>query len=175
MSESTVQRLFSFIEKSPTAFHAVDTMEQELRAAGYRQLLESDVWKLEKGGKYFVERGGSALIAFRIPQTEGNGFQIMASHCDSPVFKIKENPEMEAEGHYVRLNVEKYGGMLCAPWFDRPLSVAGRLVIRTENGIETRLCDAGRDLLMLPSLAIHMNRQANDEISDAEGIFAVVR
>lgn len=162
MSESTVQRLFSFIEKSPTAFHAVDTMEQELRAAGYRQLLESDVWKLEKGGKYFVERGGSALIAFRIPQTEGNGFQIMASHCDSPVFKIKENPEMEAEGHYVRLNVEKYGGMLCAPWFDRPLSVAGRLVIRTENGIETRLCDAGRDLLMLPSLAIHMNRQAND-------------
>ena len=96
MSESTVQRLFSFIEKSPTAFHAVNTMEQELRAVGYSQLLESDVWKLEKGGKYFVERGGSALIAFRIPQTEGNGFQIMASHCDSPVFKIKENPEMEA-------------------------------------------------------------------------------
>ena len=162
MSESTVQRLFSFIEKSPTAFHAVDTMEQELRAAGYRQLLESDVWKLEKGGKYFVERGGSALIAFRIPQTEGNGFQIMASHCDSPLFKIKENPEMEAEGHYVKLNVEKYGGMLMAPWFDRPLSVAGRVIVREQNHLAVKLVNVDRDLLMIPNLAIHMNRDANE-------------
>lgn len=164
MSESTVQQLFSFIEKSPTAFHAVHTMAGELRDAGYMQLLESDAWKLEKGGRYFVVRGGSAVIAFRIPENVCAGFQIMASHCDSPMFKIKENPEMEAEGHYVRLNVEKYGGMLCAPWFDRPLSVAGRLVVRTESGIETRLCDAGRDLVMLPNLAIHMNRQVNDGV-----------
>ena len=162
MDKSTTQQLFAFIEKSPTAFHAVNTMAEELKTAGYRQLLESEEWNLERGGRYFVERGGSAILAFRMPESDWHGFQIMASHCDSPMFKIKENPEMEAEGHYVRLNVEKYGGMLCAPWFDRPLSVAGRLIIRTENGIQTRLCDAGRDLLMLPSLAIHMNRQANE-------------
>lgn len=162
MSESTVRQLFSFIEQSPTAFHAVHTMAEALQADGYSRLLESEPWQFVKGGKYFTVRGGSALVAFRIPDKECIGFQIMASHCDSPMFKIKENPEMEAGNHYVRLNVEKYGGMLCAPWFDRPLSVAGRLVIRTENGIETRLCDAGRDLVMLPNLAIHMNRQVNE-------------
>ena len=164
MCENTVQQLFTFIEKSPTAYHAVHTMEEELLAGGYCRLLESEPWKLQMGGKYYVVRGDSAIIAFRIPEKEYKGFQIMASHCDSPMFKIKENPEMEAEGHYVRLNVEKYGGMLCAPWFDRPLSVAGRLIVRTENGIESRLCDAGRDLVMLPNLAIHMNRQANDGV-----------
>ena len=106
-------------------FHVVENMRRELLGRGYGQLLESEPWELKAGGKYFVIRNGSSLISFRIPREDYKGFQIMASHCDSPTFKIKENPQMEAEGAYVRLNVEKYGGALLAPWFDRPLSVAG--------------------------------------------------
>ena len=161
--ETIVKELFSFIEASPTAFHAVDTMKKILEIEGYQPLLESREWKLEKGGKYYVTRNGTSLLAFRIPKRDFRGFQIMASHSDSPAFKIKENPEMEAEGAYIKLNVEKYGGMLCAPWFDRPLSVAGRVLVKTEKGILSRLVDVGRDLVMIPSLAIHMNRKANEE------------
>ena len=134
MSETTVQRLFSFIEQSPTAFHAIEYMRKKLLDEGYIQLLEGTDWQLTPGKGYFVIRNGSAILAFRIPEGAPVGFQIMASHSDSPMFKIKAYPEMEAEGHYVRLNVEKYGGMLCAPWFDRPLSVAGRLIVQTAEG-----------------------------------------
>ncbi len=164
MSETTTQELFSFIEQSPTAFHAIDYMKKSLISEGYTQLLEGMDWKLEQGKGYFVIRNGSAILAFRLPVQTPVGFQIMTSHSDSPMFKVKENPEMEAEGHYVRLNVEKYGGMLCAPWFDRPLSVAGRLIVQTPDGIRQVLCDVGRDLVMIPNLAIHMNRQANDGV-----------
>ena len=107
-------------------------------------------------------RNSSAIIAFRIPKRDFLGFQIMASHSDSPSFRIKEYPEMEVENHYVKLNVEKYGGMLCAPWLDRPLSVAGRLVIREGNRLVTKLVNVDRDLCMIPNLAIHMNREANE-------------
>lgn len=157
------KELFSFIESSPTAFHAVDTMKRMLEAEGYEPLLESKEWALEEGGKYYVTRNGTSLVAFRIPKKDFRGFQIAASHSDSPTFKIKENPEMEAEGAYVKLNVEKYGGMLCAPWFDRPLSVAGRLIIRTKVGIASGLVNVDRDLVVIPSLAIHMNRKTNEE------------
>lgn len=158
-----VKELLSFIESSPTAFHAVDSMKKMLEMEGYQQLLESREWELTEGGKYYVTRNGTSLLAFRIPKRNFRGFQIMASHSDSPAFKIKENPEMDAEGAYVKLNVEKYGGMLCAPWFDRPLSVAGRLVVKTKDGISSRLVNVDRDLVMIPSLAIHMNRKANEE------------
>lgn len=164
MSETTVQRLFSFIEQSPTAFHAIEYMRKKLLDEGYIQLLEGTDWQLTPGKGYFVIRNGSAILAFRIPEGAPVGFQIMASHSDSPMFKIKAHPEMETEGHYVRLNVEKYGGMLCAPWFDRPLSVAGRLIVQTTEGIQQVLCDVSRDLVMIPNLAIHMNRQANDGV-----------
>ena len=164
MSEATVQRLFSFIEQSPTAFHAIEYMRKKLLDEGYIQLLEGTDWQLTPGKGYFVIRNGSAILAFRIPEGAPVGFQIMASHSDSPMFKIKAHPEMEAEGHYVRLNVERYGGMLCAPWFDRPLSVAGRLIVQTAEGIQQVLCDVSRDLVMIPNLAIHMNRQANDGV-----------
>ena len=157
------QELFSFIESSPTAFHAVETMKQMLDAEGYQQLLESRAWELQTGGKYYVMRNGTSLLAFRIPKREFTGFQVMAGHSDSPTFRIKENPEMETEGAYVKLNVEKYGGMLCSPWFDRPLSVAGRLIVKTDTGIVSRLVKVDRDLLLIPSLAIHMNRKANEE------------
>lgn len=158
----TVQKLFTFIEKSSSPFHAIENMKQELEGQGYIQLLEGSAWKLEEGGNYYVIRNSSAIIAFRIPKRDFLGFQIMASHSDSPSFRIKEYPEMEVENHYVKLNVEKYGGMLCAPWLDRPLSVAGRLVIREGNRLVTKLVNVDRDLCMIPNLAIHMNREANE-------------
>lgn len=160
--QETVKELFSFIESSPSVFHVVDNMRKKLVEQGYEQLLESESWELKVGGKYFVIRNGSSLISFRIPREDYKGFQIMASHSDSPTFKVKENPEMETEGVYVRLNVEKYGSALLAPWFDRPLSVAGRLLVREGGRVVSRLVQIDRDLLLIPSLAIHMNREAND-------------
>ena len=162
MYRETAEELLAFIQKSPTCFHAVAAMKEILEAEGYGELREEDRWNLEKGGKYYVTRNDSALIAFALPEEEAKGYRIMASHSDSPTFKIKENPEMEAEGRYVKLNVERYGGMICAPWFDRPLSVAGRVVVKEGEEIVSELVDVDRDLLMIPNLAIHMNREVND-------------
>lgn len=153
--------LFRFIEKSPTPFHVIDNMKQELEEQGYKQLLEREEWKLEHGGKYYVIRNGSAMVAFRVPKGTFGGFQIVASHSDAPCLKLKENPELWSEQAYVRLNVEKYGGMICSTWFDRPLSVAGRLLVKSEEGVTVKLVQIDKDLLMLPSLAIHMNREIN--------------
>ena len=157
-----IHGLMAYLDESVSCYHAAAGLASLLEAAGYQRLLESQNWELKAGGKYYVIRNGSSILAFRIPKTEFRGFQIMASHSDSPSFKIKENPEMEVEGHYVKLNVEKYGGMLCAPWFDRPLSVAGRLVVREGNRLVTKLVSVDRDLVLIPNLAIHMNREAND-------------
>lgn len=156
--------LLDFIDRSPNAFFAVKNISDRLEAAGFTRLYEGEKWELAAGGSYYVTRNGSAVIAFRVPEkgAGGAGFQIMASHCDSPFFRIKSNAEITVEGHYVTLNVEKYGGMLCAPWFDRPLSVAGRIAVRKGDGIEMRLVNIDRDLLIIPNLAIHMNRRAND-------------
>lgn len=162
MYRQKAKQLLTFIENSPTAFHAVETMRQTLLKEGAVELFERDHWKLQSGKSYFVTRNHSALIAFSIPKEEAWKFHIIASHSDSPTFKIKENPEMLSENAYVKLNVEKYGGMLMAPWFDRPLSVAGRVLVRTKEGIEERLVCVDKDLLLIPSLAIHMNREANE-------------
>ena len=155
-------KMLDFIDASPTCFHVVDNLKKELVKNGYVELSEKEEWKLKAKGKYFVTRNDSSIISFRIPKKDFKGFYMIASHSDSPSFKIKENPEMEAAGAYVKLNVERYGGMLCAPWFDRPLSVAGRVFVKGKKGIESRLVNVDRDLVMLPSLAIHMNREAND-------------
>ncbi len=160
--EETNKALLDFLDRSPNAFYAVANMKAILEENGFEALCEGRVWKLQAGKSYYVTRNDSALIAFRIPKEGFTGFQIMASHCDSPVFKVKSNAEMEIDKNYVKLNVEKYGGMLCAPWLDRPLSVAGRVVVESENGVETRLVNIDRDLLIIPNLAIHMNRQVND-------------
>ena len=133
------KELFSFLDRSPNAFYAVKNMCDVLSEAGMTRLYEGASWELEAGRGYFVTRNDSAIIAFRIPKADYTGFQMMASHCDSPVFKIKTNAEITIDKQYVKLNVEKYGGMLCAPWLDRPLSAAGRVIVRTESGIETRL------------------------------------
>ena len=155
------QSLIDFIGKCPSPFHVIKMTADSLAAAGFTELSETKSWQLEKGGKYFIRRAGSSLIAFCLPDGDFSAFQLIASHTDSPVFKVKESPEMASEG-LVTLNVEKYGGMLISPWFDRPLSVAGRVCVRTAEGVESRLVNIDRDLLMLPSLAIHMDRQANE-------------
>ena len=154
--------LFDYIENSPSQFHAVENQRQAFLEAGFTELSEAEEWHIEAGGNYFVRRNGSSILAFRMPKGQVRSYMIMASHSDSPCFRIKENPEMK-EGAYVKLNVEKYGGMLMAPWFDRPLSIAGRIIVRDGRGrVESRLLNIDRDLCMLPSLAIHMNREAND-------------
>ena len=159
------EQLLEFIRKSPVSFQATEEMEQRFRKAGYQKLYEKEYWNLKAGGKYVVTRNHSALIAFSIPEKNSMRFHIMASHSDSPAFKIKENPEMQVEHAYTKLNVEGYGGMLMAPWADRPLSVAGRVMVSGKNGPEERLVNIDRDLLMIPSLAIHMNREANKGVA----------
>lgn len=160
----TTRKLLEFIKKSPTAFQAVEEMESRFTEAGFEKLSEKKHWVLKPGGKYVVTRNNSALIAFAIPETECWKFHIMASHSDSPSFKIKENPEIKVSDAYVKLNIEKYGGMLMAPWFDRPLSAAGRIVARKNGKLEEQLIDMDRDLLMIPNLAIHMNREVNNGV-----------
>lgn len=154
--------LLTFIDQSPSPFHAVDTIAKTLSAAGYTRLSESSPWQLASGGKYFVTRNGSSLLAFRIPRADFTGFLFSASHSDAPTFRVKENAEMEGPDGYLRLNTEGYGGMLCAPWLDRPLTVAGRALVQKGDTIETRLVYVDRDLLMIPNVAIHMNREANN-------------
>lgn len=152
--------LLRFIEQSPTCFQAIDNFRGLLK--GFTPLREEEEWQLRPGGAYYVTRNDSSIIAFRLPEQPVRGFQVAAAHSDSPLFKVKPNGEMTVEGHYVKLNVEKYGGMLCAPWLDRPLSVAGRIMVRKKSQIVTRLVDIDRDLCIIPNVAIHMNRQAND-------------
>ena len=162
MYKKTAKKLLKFIQKSPTAFQAVEEMSQRLQKEGFKELKEENHWDLKAGGNYFVTRNHSAVIAFSIPKKPAWKFHIMASHSDSPALKIKENPEMEVEKAYIKLNVERYGGMLLAPWFDRPLSVAGRLIVRKNGEIQEKLVAVDKDLLVIPNLAIHMNREVND-------------
>lgn len=152
--------LIHFIAKSPSTFHAVRGIKAALLYAGFTEIREEDTWQIEKGGKYVVTRNGSALMAFTVPQEGTEAFHITASHCDSPTFKIKEDPEI-ADGPYVKLNVEGYGGMIMSTWLDRPLSVAGRLLV-TENGhLAEKLVAIDGTMLVIPSVAIHMDRSVN--------------
>lgn len=155
-----IKALIDFLDGSKSVFHAVDLLKKKLEGEGYCALSEGEKWNLQKGGKYYMTRGGAALIAFRIPNEVPTGFMLSAAHCDRPTFKVKENGVLS--GTYTRLSTEKYGGMLMAPWLDRPLSVAGRAVVETEQGVESVLVDIDRDLLLIPNVAIHMNRKAND-------------
>ena len=195
------EELLEFIKKSPTAYQAAASASEMLEEAGFQRIEEKDRWAIAPGGKYYVIRSSSAVIAFEVPR-QFDRIHIAASHADSPYFKIKENPEITKEGKYTVLNVEKYGGMLVNPWFDRPLSVAGRVFVkagataaggtvdgaaaadRTDAGsaagvstaegmpatgkdscgVEERLVDFDEDCLIIPSLAIHMDRTANDGV-----------
>ena len=162
MGKTVTENLIEFINASKSSFHAVAEMKTELKKNGFNELSEADGWKLQKGGKYFVTRNDSSIIAFRIPVGDFKAFQIMASHSDSPTFRIKSNPEISVENKYIKLNTERYGGMIISPWFDRPLSVAGRVMVKTRNGVKTVLVDVDRDILLIPNLAVHMNREVNN-------------
>lgn len=158
--DNRITAMMEYLDASVSVFHAVANLEKELVSAGYIRLLENEKWEIIPGGKYYLTRGGSAIAAFRVPEETPVGFMMSASHSDRPTFKVKENPELS--GAYTRLAVERYGGMLIAPWLDRPLSVAGRCVVETESGVQSRLINIDRDLLMIPNVAIHMNRSANE-------------
>lgn len=159
-----IHQLFDFIQCSPTASHTAATVRAMLVQAGFTQLLESQPWDLQPGGRYYTTRGMSSLIAFQVPKADFHGFSVIAPHGDSPCFKVKESPELRVDGQYTKLNTEVYGGMQLALWTDRPLSVAGRLAVRTETGVKGVLCDIRRDLLLIPGVAIHMNRGINEGV-----------
>ena len=163
MERTYIDTLAQLIARSPTCYHAAATAAELLAAAGYSPLDEGQRWQLRPGGKYYMTRGGSALIAFRVPERAPEGFRLAAAHGDSPCFKLKENAALR-DGGYLRLNTEVYGGLRMSSWFDRPLSVAGRLFTEEGGVLRQTLVNIDRDLLVIPSVAIHFDRAANDGV-----------
>ncbi len=159
-----VKQLFDFIDCSPTSCHTVRAAAALMDQEGYTRLSELEDWgALTPGGRYYVTRSMSTVIAFRVPENGLKGFSIVAPHGDSPCFKVKGSPEMRADGHYTKLNTEIYGGTDPRLWYDRPLSVAGRLILRTEQGVAAKLVDIRKDLMVIPSLAPHMGGGAQQQ------------
>ncbi len=166
MISESVSSLFDFIKNSPTGFHTIASIKSILSNEGYVQLHEEEGWHLTSNGKYFVIRNQSSIVAFHIGnELDGYSFQIVASHSDSPCFKVKENAQIAVGDAYTQLNTEGYGGMLCATWLDRPLSLAGRLLIKEDRQLISKLIHIDRDLVLIPNLAIHYNRRANEGIA----------
>lgn len=164
-----LSELMEFLDSSLTSYHAVRNIRDALLKEGFTELSEMNAWSLETGGSYFVTRNDSAVIAFRIPECDKNsvgekikGYHIYAAHSDSPAFKIKESSEMEKEGVYVSINTEKYGGMILSTWLDRPLTIAGRVCVEHDGALETYPIQLKENTCMIPSLSIHMNREANN-------------
>lgn len=154
------------IQRSPSCFHAVQEMKNILLQAGYMHVRECEEWNLVKGGKYFTTRNDSSIIAFHVgDDIRDFHFQLTSSHSDSPTFKIKEVAELHGKGGYVQLNTEGYGGMLCSTWLDRPLSIAGRVLVKEGNTFTSKLLAFDKDLVLIPNVAIHMNREANKGVA----------
>lgn len=154
--------LFDFLTQSPTPFHATQNLASALTAAGFTELDERAVWQLEPAGQYFVRRNDSSIIAFRLgqrPLTE-QGLRVIGAHTDSPCLKVKPQPEINSQGYW-QLGVEVYGGVLLLPWFDRDLSLAGRVTFSQDGQLHSRLIDFKTPIAVIPSLAIHLNREAN--------------
>ena len=152
--EKYVNELLNFIESSPSVYHNVHLIKSILKNFNYVELDESKKWELEVNKSYFVVRGGASIIAFKIPANQ-NGFNIVASHNDSPSFKVKPNGELNS-GSFKKLNTEPYGGMLISTWFDRPLGIAGRVLVKTSEGISERLVNLSGHNVVIPSLAAHL-------------------
>ncbi len=153
-----VNNFLSFIHEAPSAFHATAALCRQLEEAGCIRLNEYADWQLIPGQRYFVTRNHSSVIAFDVPQSGLGHFQIVSSHSDSPCFKLKPSCEDAAAGHFIRLNVERYGGMIMSSWFDRPLSIAGRVIVKTGKGYETKLADLGRDAVLIPNMKSEAKR-----------------
>ena len=160
--DKKIENLREFLDYSVSCYHAVEKIADMLNEENYQKLYEHEDWLLVPGGKYYMVRGGSTLIAFRIPEGEPSGFILSASHSDRPGFKLKQNLELCTA--YTKMATETYGGLLMNPWLDRPLSVAGRVMVESENGFEKKLINLDKDLALIPSLAIHMNREANNGV-----------
>ena len=160
------KELIEFVNESPTAYHATSTVKNILDKSGYKELKEVEKWNINKGEKYYLIKNDSALIAFEIGtgEIEEEGFRLIGAHTDSPTFKIKPKSEMIVENKYVKLNTEVYGGPILSTWFDRPLSLAGRVTIKGNSPLKplTKLVNVNKPLLIIPNLAIHMNRNVNE-------------
>ncbi|MBP3602964.1 MAG: M18 family aminopeptidase [Lachnospiraceae bacterium] len=155
----------TFIDKAVSCYHVVKNIETMLKEQGFSELKETEEYVVLKGGKYYIKRNDSSVIAFCVPEEETKGFHIVASHSDSPTFKVKAEAEQKVEDAYVKLNVEPYGGAIYATWLDRTLSVAGRIVCREKDALVSKTVDVDEDLLVIPNLAIHMNREMNKQLS----------
>ncbi len=166
MVKQSAVELIDFLYESPTAFHSVLNVEKYLSSEGYIELNESDVWSLKVKGKYFVKKNDSALIAFEVGtgDIKKDGIRMIGAHTDSPGFRVKSNAEMVVEGTYLKLNTEGYGGAILYTWFDRPLGLAGKVMLKGESPFSprTQLININKPLLIIPSLAIHMNRAINE-------------
>lgn len=154
--------LINFIDKCPSSYHAVSYTKELLTNEGFIELCENEKWQLNNGGRYFVSRNGSSIIAFKLPMGHFSGYMMAAAHSDSPCFKIKDNSDL-SDNVYVRLSTEKYGGSIFSSWLDRPLSVAGRVTVKEGDRIVSKLVDLKDAQAIIPNVAIHMNRKINDE------------
>ncbi len=165
MEFEVAKKCLAFIDESVSCFHAVQNMEERLSEAGFEALDEKKDFQIKKGAAYFVKRNDSSIIGLRIPKGEIKGFRIVASHSDSPSFKVKAESEMTVEDSYRKLNVEPYGGMIHASWLDRCLSVAGRIVYQDDCELKSKTVNIAEDLLVIPNVAIHMNREMNKNLT----------
>ncbi|MDR0543940.1 MAG: M18 family aminopeptidase [Odoribacteraceae bacterium] len=167
MEQKLANDLIDFIHKSPANYHAVTNVKQELTEQGFLLLSQGDPWALEKGGKYMVTQNDSSLFAFEIGRGDHakDGFSLICAHSDSPTFRVKPNSEIPVAGKYLKLNTEVYGGPILYTWFDRPLSLAGRVLLKGKSPLQpkTRLVHFDRPLLVIPHLAIHFNRAVNEQ------------
>ena len=166
MQKKLANELIDFLYNSPTAYHAASSVKEILDKEGFQELFESDSWKVKKGGKYYLKKNDSAVIAFTVGngEIEKDGFRLIGAHTDAPGFKIKPNAEMVGENHYLKLNTEVYGGPILYTWFDRPLGIAGRVIVKGKSALkpEVKLVNINKPVLVIPSLAIHMNRSVNE-------------
>lgn len=158
--------LLNYIYESPTAFHAVKTSEILLKSNGFEEIKLNEKWNLKVGGKYFVTKNSSSIIAFVVnsDKIEKEGFRIIGSHSDSPTFRIKPNAEMSVEQTYLKLNTEAYGGSILSTWFDRPLSIAGRVILKSKDTLypKEELININKPICIIPNLAIHLNKSVNE-------------
>ena len=159
-----VTSLMEFLDSSPVNFYACDTVRRVLEEAGFQRFDAADKWHIRPGTKGYVIKNDSAIFAFIAGDDANAGFKIISAHSDSPCFRIKPHPEMLTEGGILKLNTEVYGGPILYTWFDRPLSIAGRVIVRTSDPMHpaSRLVKINRPLLTIPHLAIHFNRAVNE-------------
>ena len=158
------KELMTFIDNSPSVFHVVENFEDILNKNDFKKLEKNSRWNLLENGKYYITNNDSSILAFQVGNNlENNFFRLIGSHSDSPTFRIKPNPTMDVKNHFIKLNTEVYGGPILSTWFDRPLSIAGRVIVKGDDAFNPKVLNLNIDenLLIIPNMAIHMNREIN--------------